>query len=185
MIAPPPSHTHNEARATAAPRRLEGLEALAALRRLDLSENRLEELVLGGPLPALVCLQVRGCGGSELPWPGGARPCPLPRSPEEQSHERHARTAPLPAVCVCVCVCRSSPHPAPVPPPVLRQVQGNALATLPSLRLPGLKAHLPGLKALYLQDCTRGRQNGCCLQQGYKAAVLQALPGLSNLDGER
>ncbi|KAF5842357.1 hypothetical protein DUNSADRAFT_7671 [Dunaliella salina] len=64
------------------------------------------------------------------------------------------------------------------------QLQDNRLADLRSVHLKELK-ELPALKALYLQNLDRTRQNECCRQPGYKAAVLQALPSLQNLDGER
>ena len=64
------------------------------------------------------------------------------------------------------------------------QLQGNRIEGLGALNLQHI-AQLRSLKALYLQNLDRTQQNGCCRQAGYKTQVLQALPGLTNLDGER
>mmetsp|Transcript_15032 Transcript_15032/g.26131 ORF Transcript_15032/g.26131 Transcript_15032/m.26131 type:complete len:268 (+) Transcript_15032:56-859(+) len=63
-------------------------------------------------------------------------------------------------------------------------LQGNQLDRIHCVDLQ-LLSTLPTLKTLYLQDLGRTRQNGCCKQPNYKAAVLAILPGLANLDGER
>lgn len=41
------------------------------------------------------------------------------------------------------------------------------------------------LQVLLLQDLNGASSNPVCSQQNYKAAVLQALPKLTNLDEER
>ncbi|KAG2487942.1 hypothetical protein HYH03_013521 [Edaphochlamys debaryana] len=63
-------------------------------------------------------------------------------------------------------------------------LQGNQIPSLEALALPHL-AELPALSALYLQNIDRSMANGVCRAAGYKGAVLAALAGLSNLDGER
>ncbi|EFJ41713.1 hypothetical protein VOLCADRAFT_98317 [Volvox carteri f. nagariensis] len=63
-------------------------------------------------------------------------------------------------------------------------LQDNRLASLESLALPQL-AQLPALRSLYLQNLDRLAPNAVCRTPGYKAAVLAALPNLTNLDGER
>ncbi|GFR40522.1 hypothetical protein Agub_g1091 [Astrephomene gubernaculifera] len=63
-------------------------------------------------------------------------------------------------------------------------LQDNRVATLEALALPHL-AELPALRALYLQNIDRSAHNAVCRVAGYKAAVLAALPKLTNLDGER
>ncbi|GLC38051.1 Leucine-rich repeat-containing protein 56 [Pleodorina starrii] len=63
-------------------------------------------------------------------------------------------------------------------------LQDNKLASLESLALPDL-AQLAGLRSLYLQNLDRSAPNAVCRTPGYKAAVLAALPNLTNLDGER
>ncbi|GIL73325.1 hypothetical protein Vretifemale_3523 [Volvox reticuliferus] len=63
-------------------------------------------------------------------------------------------------------------------------LQDNRLAALESLALPQL-AQLPSLHCLYLQNLDRSAPNAVCRTPGYKAAVLKALPNLTNLDGER
>lgn len=64
-------------------------------------------------------------------------------------------------------------------------LQSNQLASLDSLALAEQLARLPALKALCLQNVDRSAANAVCRQAGYKAALLAALPGLTNLDGER
>ncbi|KXZ56907.1 hypothetical protein GPECTOR_1g818 [Gonium pectorale] len=63
-------------------------------------------------------------------------------------------------------------------------LQDNKLASMEALALPALGA-LPALRCLYLQNLDRSAPNPVCRTAGYKAALLAALPGLSNLDGER
>ncbi len=60
----------------------------------------------------------------------------------------------------------------------------NRIASLGALALPHL-AQLTALRSLYLQNLDRSAPNAVCRAPGYKAAVLAALPQLTNLDGER
>ena len=65
-------------------------------------------------------------------------------------------------------------------------LQDNRLGPgLDALGLQELGAALPGLRALYLQHLDRTGSNPVCRAEGYKPALLAALPGLCNLDGER
>ncbi|KAG2448151.1 hypothetical protein HYH02_006736 [Chlamydomonas schloesseri] len=65
-------------------------------------------------------------------------------------------------------------------------LQDNRLGPgLEALGLQELGAALPGLRTLYLQNLDRSTPNPVCRADGYKRALLAALPGLTNLDGER
>lgn len=64
-------------------------------------------------------------------------------------------------------------------------LHGNQLASLECLGLQEQLARLPALRCLVLQDIERRQANPVCRTPGYKAALLSALPGLTNLDGER
>lgn len=63
-------------------------------------------------------------------------------------------------------------------------LQGNVLDRVHVLDLQNM-AQLSALKVLYLQSLDRSKTNPCCSAPDYKAVVLKALPGLTNLDGER
>ncbi|KAG2442388.1 hypothetical protein HXX76_002474 [Chlamydomonas incerta] len=65
-------------------------------------------------------------------------------------------------------------------------LQDNKLGPgLDALGLPELGAALPALRTLCLQNIDRSAPNPVCRAEGYKHALLAALPGLCNLDGER
>lgn len=63
-------------------------------------------------------------------------------------------------------------------------LQGNRIEHVDDLNLHAL-SQLPKLRSLYLRNFDGSEANPVCHCSGYRASVVQALPELRNLDGER
>eukprot|EP00892_Ulva_mutabilis_P002085 jgi/Ulvmu1/11878/UM081_0036.1 len=63
-------------------------------------------------------------------------------------------------------------------------LQGNQLSTVESLNL-AMLSNLERLRSVYFKNIDGSEACPVCSQKEYKAAVLSALPRLTNLDGER
>lgn len=60
-------------------------------------------------------------------------------------------------------------------------LQGNMIHSIDALHF----GQLPALRTLYLQNSDKSQANPVCRLPGYKRALLEMLPQLTNLDGER
>jgi Leucine-rich repeat (LRR) protein len=63
-------------------------------------------------------------------------------------------------------------------------MQDNSLKTIAAINLP-LLAQLPLLATVCFQNIDLTASNPVCQSSGYKASIVQQLPALRNLDGER
>ena len=63
-------------------------------------------------------------------------------------------------------------------------MQGNQIETIAAINIP-LLAQLPALTTLCFQNIDLTASNPACQSSGYQASILQHLPSLRNLDGER